>query len=131
MDMKCVIFNKIVFHDVARWLETWVKDDIVVVLGYHAAPAGCTIEHVRADNPGKIRDNIINVVLDYYYPGLRENLRPIVLSCEQNGIRMELISGLLKDGEEYIFYSLEDLEGKYDLGSVALGRKHDRHATLQ
>lgn len=63
-------------------------------------------------------ETYINVVLDYYYPGLRENLRPIGLSCEQNGIRMELISGLLKDGEEYIFYSLEDLEGKYDLGSL-------------
>lgn len=66
MDMKCVIFNKIVFHDVARWLETWVKDDIVVVLGYHAAPAGCTIEHVRADNPGK---KIVVYQLEQLYDG--------------------------------------------------------------
>lgn len=64
------------------------------------------------------RETYINVDLDYYYPGLRENLRPIGLTCERNGIRMELISGLLKDGEEYIFYSLEDPEGKYDLGSL-------------
>ena len=66
MDMKCVIFNKIVFHDVAKWLETWVKDDIVVVLGYHAAPAGCTIEHVRADNPGK---KIVVYQLEQLYDG--------------------------------------------------------------
>lgn len=49
--MKCVIFNDIVFHDVAAWLETWVAGDLVVVLGYHAAT--CSIEDVRRDNPGK------------------------------------------------------------------------------
>ena len=64
------------------------------------------------------RETYIRDHLGYFHPGISTKLRPIGLTCERNGIRMELISGLLKDGEEYIFYSLEDLEGKYDLGSL-------------
>ncbi|MBP5729148.1 MAG: leucine-rich repeat domain-containing protein, partial [Clostridia bacterium] len=64
------------------------------------------------------RETYINNYLEYFSPGIREKMLPIGLTCEGNGIRMELISGLLKGGEEYIFYSLEDLEGKYDLGSM-------------
>ena len=64
------------------------------------------------------RGTYIHDHLEYFHPGISGNLRPIGLTCERNGIRMELISGLLKDGEEYILYSLEDPEGKYDLGSL-------------
>ncbi len=60
------------------------------------------------------REAIINDYLDYFYPGLRERLQPIGLSCEKNGIRMELISGLIDRTEEWIIYSLEDAEGKFD-----------------
>lgn len=52
--MRCVIFNSKVFSDVARWIETWYGDhDDVVVLGYSDPNCTCTIDQVRADNPGK------------------------------------------------------------------------------
>lgn len=60
------------------------------------------------------REAIINDYLDYFAPGVREQLQPIGLSCEKNGIRMELISGAIDYNEEWIFYSLEDIDGKYD-----------------
>ena len=60
------------------------------------------------------REAIINDYLDYFDPGVREQLQPIGMSCEKNGLRMELISGLVDFNEEWIFYSLEDVDGKYD-----------------
>ena len=60
------------------------------------------------------REAIINDYLDYFDPGVRERLQPIGLSCENNGIRMELISGLVDGTEEWVFYSVEDIEKKYD-----------------
>ena len=41
-------------------------------------------------------------------------LLPIGVNCEAEGIRIELISGLVKDDNAWFFYSVEDLEGKYD-----------------
>ena len=60
------------------------------------------------------REAIINDYLDFFAPGVREKLQPIGLSCEKNGIRMELISGLVDYNEEWIFYSLEDIGGRHD-----------------
>ena len=60
------------------------------------------------------REAIINDYLDYFDPGVREQLQPIGMSCEKNGLRMELISGLVDFNEEWIFYSLEDVDGKYE-----------------
>ena len=57
---------------------------------------------------------IMNDRLDYFYSGIRGQLKPIGVSCETNGIRMELISGLVKEKEAWYVYSLEDLEGVYE-----------------
>ena len=59
------------------------------------------------------REAIIKDYLDYFDPGVREKLHPIGMSCEKNGLRMELISGLVDFNEEWILYSLEDVEGRY------------------
>ena len=45
---------------------------------------------------------------------LMERLRPIGVSCEDNGIRMEAVSGRVSDQEATLIISLEDLNGKYD-----------------
>ena len=57
---------------------------------------------------------IINEMLDLYEPDIRKQLRPIGLSCEKDGILVEVISGLMKKNEAWILYSIQDLEGKYD-----------------
>ena len=48
-----------------------------------------------------------------------DDLQPIGLSCEDNGIRVELISALVKGKEAYFYYTIEDLEGKHAECSLA------------
>ena len=43
-----------------------------------------------------------------------ERLRPIGVSCEDNGIRMEAVSGMVSDQKAMLIISLEDLNGRYD-----------------
>ncbi len=47
------------------------------------------------------------------YPDLAPWLQPIGMSCEKDGIRLDLISGAVKGNESLIVYSLQDVEGKY------------------
>ncbi len=55
---------------------------------------------------------ITNFNLDTYFSGVRENLIPVNLSQEAQGIRITVISALVKEQESWIVYSLEDLEGR-------------------
>lgn len=57
---------------------------------------------------------VISDYLDYFDPGVREQLCPIGLSCESSGIRMEVISGYAEENQAWFVYSLQDAEGKYD-----------------
>ncbi len=45
------------------------------------------------------------------FPGIAGELKPVNLSVEKQGIRMEVISALEKGNEAWIVYSLQDLEG--------------------
>ena len=47
------------------------------------------------------------------YAETEVKLQPIGVSCESNGIKIELISGFLKDDNAWFFYTIEDTEGKY------------------
>ena len=51
--------------------------------------------------------------LDYNEPGLMEQLLPIGVSCEQDGIRLEVISGLVKEDEAWLLYSVQDVDNKF------------------
>ena len=59
-------------------------------------------------------ETIMNDMLDYFFEGAGDQLQPIGVSSEKNGIRMEIISGAVKGKEAWILYSLQDLEGKYE-----------------
>ncbi|QTE70044.1 hypothetical protein JRC49_09515 [Clostridiales bacterium FE2011] len=48
-----------------------------------------------------------------YYPEVADQMRPINLSCEKDGIQLELVSGLVKDRESWMIYAVQDVEGKY------------------
>ena len=48
-----------------------------------------------------------------YYPEIADQLKPINLSSEKDGIRLELISGAVKGDETWAVYSLQDVEGRY------------------
>lgn len=47
------------------------------------------------------------------YPEVADQLMPVNLSCEKDGIRLELVSGLVQDYDSWIIYSVQDMEGKY------------------
>ena len=48
-----------------------------------------------------------------YYPEVTDQMMPVNLSSEKDGIRLEVVSGLVKDYESWIVYSVQDVEGKY------------------
>ena len=45
-------------------------------------------------------------------PEVADLLIPVNRVCEKDGVRLEIISGLVKENESWILYSLQDLEGK-------------------
>ena len=49
--------------------------------------------------------------LETNFPGLADKLKPVNLSCEKQGIRMNVISALVEGNESWVVYSLQDLEG--------------------
>ena len=60
-----------------------------------------------------------DVVRDKLAAQLREEsaegeLIPVGESVEKNGVRIEMISGLVRGTDAWIYYTVEDLEGKYD-----------------
>lgn len=44
-------------------------------------------------------------------PAIAQQLKPVNLFCENNGIRMEVVSAQLEDTEAHIYISLQDLTG--------------------
>ena len=48
-----------------------------------------------------------------YYPEVADQLMPVNLSSEKDGIRLEMVSGLVKEYESWMVYSVQDVEGKY------------------
>ena len=59
---------------------------------------------------GAVNENF-NAWLYRIWPEAATTLMPVHMSCENNGIRMEIISAAADGQELYITYSLEDLEG--------------------
>ena len=53
----------------------------------------------------------LNAVLYKYWPEAAAALMPVNLSCEDQGIRFEILSAIHKEDEMLVTYSLEDLEG--------------------
>ena len=76
------------------------------------------------------REAIIRDYMDYFCPGVRERLQPIGRTNSNNGIRMELISGLVDGAEVWIFCSVEDIEKKYDNYQLEVFSLEDDTGTL-
>ncbi|MBQ4118193.1 MAG: DUF4179 domain-containing protein, partial [Oscillospiraceae bacterium] len=77
----------------------------------------------------------LDEVLYYAFPSVAQSLKPVNLSCEDNGIKMEVISADIKDNEAYIYVSMQDIMGNridksidlYD--SYSLKIPYDQHGT--
>ena len=56
-------------------------------------------------------EEAVRLKLEERWPGIMDQLKPVNLSCEDQGVRMEILSGLIRGNESWIVWSLEDLEG--------------------
>lgn len=70
-------------------------------------------------------------------PAIAQKLKPVQLSCEDNGIRMEVLSASIEGDSAHIYIALQDLEGERidettDLfDSYRINRPFDCSATCQ
>jgi len=58
-------------------------------------------------------------------PSVAQLLKPVNMSCEDNGIRMEVISADITGSEAYIYISMEDVEGDRIDGTIDLYDSYD------
>ena len=64
-------------------------------------------EEVSLTDPAEI----ISAGLEEKWSGITQELVPVNLSCEKQGLRFEVISAVIKRHEAYYVYSIRDLEG--------------------
>ena len=53
----------------------------------------------------------VNGLLYKYWPDLAETLMPVNLTCEDQGVRLEILSALAEGSDVTVTFSLQDLEG--------------------
>ncbi|MBR6442793.1 MAG: DUF4179 domain-containing protein [Clostridia bacterium] len=56
--------------------------------------------------------NMADRVFEMNYPEIADEMRPLDLSSEQDGIRFSLTSGLVKENKGWFIFSMDDPEGK-------------------
>ena len=66
-------------------------------------------------------DILLDKALGY---GFRKNAIPIGVSCEDNGIRMEVISGTVNEDKIELLISMEDPDGRYKDNELVLNHCH-------
>lgn len=64
-------------------------------------------------------------LLYQFSPSIAQMLKPINKSCEDNGIRMEVISAEISGSEAYIYISMEDMTGERIDGTIDLYDSYD------
>ena len=72
-----------------------------------ATEADPTVKTIMLDKETIIHDQLA------FYGEVVDELQPIGISCEDNGIRIELLAALRKENSVYFYYTVKDLEGKY------------------
>lgn len=80
----------------SEYRPVWVKENNTAgqTVRNDLLPDGFTMEKLKA-----------------FFPEVTDSLRPLNLSCEKNGIRMDLLYGGVTGDRSYLIYSLQDLEG--------------------
>lgn len=84
---------------------------------YYIDPDSLT-EHQEAENDPTVKTILLDketILHDQlaFYGKVVDELQPIGASCEDNGIRIELLAAVAKEKEVYFYYTIKDLEGKY------------------
>ena len=58
-------------------------------------------------------EGAVNRELDRYYTGVREQLKPVNVGIEDDWLRLEVVSGLVRDGEAWFLCTVQELKDKY------------------
>ena len=89
---------------------------------YTAQPIVTALSGGQGEGYGDLPEGVAEAIYEQMksnYPEIADQMRPINLSCEKDGIRLELISGAVKGDEAWVIYSLQDVEGRYPEGIIA------------
>ena len=103
----------------ARFVQIDINVDTGATRGVDAAGMK-TMEPAEYDPAGRVYSLAAEAVVQAKLAStLRDesaegDLLPIGKSVEQDGLRVELISGLVRGTDSWIYYTVEDLEGRYD-----------------
>ncbi len=69
-----------------------------------------TVPEASKGSLAAMKPEDLNAELERHWPGISKELVPMNFSCESQGFRVEMISGLVKERESWIVYSVQDLE---------------------
>ena len=92
--------------------DDWsVEIPMNMLLQKDAAESTAPAEPADREEEAELPADDWTAVLENMHPGLLKDLKPLNLRTIEQGIRMEVISALIRDQRLYVVYSAEDLEG--------------------
>lgn len=92
-------------------MRATLRDDWTVEVPLDLLPDLTAAEPAEREEEAELPADDWTVVLENMHPGLLKDLKPLNLRTIEQGIRMEVISALIRDQRLYVVYSAEDLEG--------------------
>ena len=88
-----------------------LRDDWTVEVPLDLLPDLTAAEPAAREEEAELPADDWTAVLENMHPGLLKDLKPLNLRTIEQGIRMEVISALIRDQRLYVVFSAEDLEG--------------------
>ena len=88
-----------------------LRDDWTVEVPLDLLPDLTAAEPAEREEEAELPADDWTAALENKRPGLLKDLKPLNLRTIEQGIRMEVISALIRDQRLYVVYSAEDLEG--------------------
>ena len=92
-------------------MRATLRDDWTVEVPLDLLPDLTAAEPAEREEEAKLPADDWTAALENKRPGLLKDLKPLNLRTIEQGIRMEVISALIRDQRLYVVFSAEDLEG--------------------
>lgn len=104
----------LIMQGYGKWAQTQISYDMKLEADglWYIDPESIQITDPAANKSSlaAMKPEDLDAELERQWPGIAKELVPMNLSCESRGFRVELISGLVKERESWIVYSVQDLE---------------------
>ena len=92
-------------------MRATLRDDWTVEVPLDLLPDLTAAEPAEREEEAELPADDWTAALENKRPGLLKDLKPVNLHIIEQGIRMEVISALIRDQRLYVVFSAEDLEG--------------------